>query len=30
VLSVCGRIENGVVAHTQVTLKVGFQLEDPQ
>ena len=30
VLSVRGRIEDGVVAHTQATLKVGLQLENRQ
>ena len=30
VLSVRGRIEDGNVVHTQVTLKVGFQLEEPR
>jgi dodecin len=29
VQSVRGRIEDGQVAHTQVTLKVGFRLETP-
>lgn len=29
VKSVRGRIEDGAVAHTQVTLKVGFKLEGP-
>ena len=29
VISVRGHLEDGKVAHTQVTLKVGFRLEDP-
>ena len=26
--SVCGHLENGAVGHFQVTLKVGFRLEE--
>ena len=29
VVSVRGEIEDGAVAHFQVTLKVGFKIEDP-
>jgi flavin-binding protein dodecin len=29
VQSVRGHLENGTIAHVQVTLKVGFRLEDP-
>lgn len=29
IVSVRGEVENGAVAHFQVTMKVGFRLEDP-
>ncbi|WP_019202538.1 dodecin [Tsukamurella sp. 1534] len=29
VVSTRGHIENGAVAHTQVTLKIGFRMDDP-
>ncbi|MDQ0894722.1 flavin-binding protein dodecin [Agromyces ramosus] len=30
VVSVRGEIEDGAVAHYQVTMKVGFKIEDPE
>jgi len=30
VVSVRGEIEDGAVAHYQVTLKIGFKIEDPE